>query len=81
VEIEIVTGPAFCGAVTLNGTEYSTGESATIVPSPHAFKFGYHACVGYTFLSSSHSGGIHIPSSFMMVVSCNGTYTVSFRLV
>jgi hypothetical protein len=79
--IQIVTSPVSCGSVTLNGTLYTNGESATIVPSVHSFKFSYSACPGYTFESSTHAGGIDIPvaGSFTMIVSCNGTYTVNFR--
>jgi len=76
--VGIVLDPSSCGKLTLNGSAYASGSTATLVPSTQAYGFTVPTCTGHPFQGWQGSGAVHVASSGQLLVSGDGTFSVYF---
>jgi hypothetical protein len=79
VTITFYLQPGSCGPMTFNGTSFANGTTGTFVPSPTPYLFTVPKCAGYEFGNWSDTGGLHISSSDHLVVSYDGTFTITYK--
>jgi hypothetical protein len=77
--ITFFISPASCGSITFNGTRFANTTTGTFVPSQTVFPFSIPACKGHSFSGWQTTGGLHIESSKSMLVSANGTFSVTYH--
>jgi hypothetical protein len=70
--------PASCPGVEFNGHNYTNGARAVVVPSANPYPVVIPDCQGASFLNWTTSGGLHVESSAGILVSSNGTLTVTY---
>jgi hypothetical protein len=74
--VSMVVSPISC-SVRFNGTSWSNGAAAVVVPSVHAYSISV-GCSGHSFTSWSGSGDIHILNGSALLVSASGIWTVTY---
>jgi hypothetical protein len=70
--------PASCPGVEFNGHNYTNGARAVVAPSESPYPVVIPDCQGASFLNWTTSGGLHVESSAGILVSSNGTLTVTY---
>lgn len=70
--------PSGCGSISLGGSKYTSGQSATLKPTTRAYGFSYTGCPGRSFKNWFGTGGVHLQSAGKLLVSASGTFTVQF---
>jgi hypothetical protein len=68
-----------CGGLTLNGTVYQSGESATVVPSPNPYEYNFTSCKGSQFANYTYLGAVHSDGDRLLLVVGNGTLELNYR--
>ncbi|MCI4366994.1 MAG: hypothetical protein L3K08_04500 [Thermoplasmata archaeon] len=78
--IQFTFSPGTCGPITFNSTaHYLNGTSGVFQPSPTAYNFSLSGCKGHSFNGWVTTGGLHIASGHSIVISANGTFTITYR--